>query len=151
MLSVATAATYLPSLAVLRSSSRRKPGSILSLLLLVIPAKAGIQGLSTLSRCLSGARAKAFSAFVARHDKTLDSRLRGNDKQRLEQCAVEVRWPALAKMDPGFRRDDGQRRKASLLSDDRSSVKSPWIPAFAGMTSKGQKPEAKAGQSHVQV
>ena len=47
-----------------------------------------------------------------------------------------------SKMDPGFRRDDGQRRKTSLRMDVREGVKSPWIPASAGMTSKSARHRA---------
>jgi len=72
-------------------SSRRKPGSIVLLLPLVIPAKAGIQGLFTLYRL----------------------RVRSNSP------AVALQSKGKSKMDPGFRRDDGQRQRAPLLRDVR--------------------------------
>jgi hypothetical protein len=59
---------------------------------------------------------------------TLDPRLRGDDEQKL---------------DPGFRRDDGNgwiRAVARPTGESACSAGdegfSPWIPAFAGMTAK---------------
>jgi hypothetical protein len=98
--------------------------------LLVIPAKARIN--LGVAFALAEATAKA-STLMPSAQTT--NRLRvASDMQRE---SMESPWiPAFAgmtsesniKMGPGFRRDDGQRRKASLLSDVRESAKVPGFP-----------------------